>query len=76
MMMGNWGRQSNLQNAVSACERFGLSGDEAKALIAEMTAIVRDNWKQVFSDSGVPEGDLHYLAQATLMNESVFYDLT
>lgn len=61
---------------MSACERFGLSVDEAKALVEEITATVRDNWKQMFSDSGVPEGDLHYLAQATLMNESVFYDLT
>ncbi|GGY86186.1 type II toxin-antitoxin system HipA family toxin [Marinobacter zhanjiangensis] len=75
MIVGNWGRQSNLQNAVSACERFGLSFDEAKELVDEITATVRNNWEKVFADSGVPEGDLQYLSQATLLGESVFYDL-
>jgi len=40
-----------------------------------MTAIVRKNWKKVFANAGVPEGDLRYLSQATLLSESVFYEL-
>ena len=40
-----------------------------------MTATVRKNWRKVFADAGVPEGDLSYLSQATLLSESVFYEL-
>ena len=75
MVIGRWGRQSNLQNAVSECERFGLSPDEAREIVEAMTATVRNNWETVFADSGVPEGDRRYLSRATLLSESVFHEL-
>jgi serine/threonine-protein kinase HipA len=75
MIVGEWGRQSNLQNAVSNCERFGLGFDEATEVVEEMTATIRKNWRKVFADAGVPEGDLSYLSQATLLSESAFYKL-
>jgi len=75
MIVGAWGRQSNLQNAVSKCERFGLGFDEAKEIVDKMTATVRKNWKKVFAEAGVPEGNIRYLSQATLLSESVFYEL-
>lgn len=75
MTVGKWGRQSNLQNAVGECERFGLGQDEAKAITEEITTTVRNNWENVFADSGVPEGDRRYLSQATLLSESIFYEL-
>lgn len=68
MIVGEWGRRSNLQNAVSACERFGLEPGEAGDIVDEMTATVRNNWEQVFADSGVPEGDRQFLSQATLLD--------
>lgn len=76
MIVGEWGRRSNLQNAVSACERFGLEPGEAQTIVDEITATVRNHWEQVFADAGVPEGDRHYLSRATLLSESVFYELT
>ena len=75
MAVGKWGRQSSLQNAVSECERFGLGRDEAEAIAEEMTTTVRNNWVEVFADSGVPEGDRQYLSRATMLSESVFYEL-
>ena len=40
-----------------------------------MTATVRKNWKKIFAEAGVPEGNIRYLSQATLLSESVFYEL-
>ncbi|TGG93894.1 type II toxin-antitoxin system HipA family toxin [Natronospirillum operosum] len=76
MIVGAWGRQSNLQNALSECERFGLGIDEATEIVETMTATVRNHWEQVFADSGVPEGDRQYLSRATILGESVFYELS
>lgn len=75
MAVGAWGRQSNLQNAVSECERFGLGFDNATKMVQKMTTTVRNNWERVFADSGVPEGDRRYLSRATLLGESVFYEM-
>lgn len=75
MIVGRWGRQSNLQNAVSASERFGLGPDEGREIVEAMTATVRNNWETVFADSGVPEGDRRYLSRATLLSESIFHEL-
>lgn len=75
MTVGNWGRQANLKNALSRCEHFGLMRPEADSLVDEMVTLVRDNWRDVFTDAGVPEGDRNYLSRATILSESVFYDL-
>ena len=75
MVVGRWGRPSNLQNAVSASERFGLGPNEAREIAEAMTATVRNNWETVFADSGVPEGDRRYLSRATLLSDSVFHEL-
>ena len=74
MIVGRWGRQSNLQNAVSECERFGLDPNEATGIVEEMTSTIRDDWEKVFADSGVPEGDRRYLSRATLLSESIFHE--
>lgn len=75
MTVGDWGRKSNLQNALSACERFGLDAESAKAIIEEMESIVRENWVSVFTSAGTPEADLTYLSQATILSESIHYPL-
>lgn len=75
MIVGRWGRHSNLQNAISECERFGLAFAEATEILEQMTATIRDSWQKVLADSGVPEGDCRYLSQATMLSESVFHEL-
>lgn len=75
MEIGEWGRKSNLQNAISDCERFGLVVDEADEIMREMVKVVEGNWRQVFADAGVPDGHLDFLSTSTIASESVFYEL-
>jgi len=75
MEVGEWGRRSNLENALSACERFGLERPEAEQIVGDMVGLVRDHWRDVLSRAGAQEGDLNYLGRATILSESIFYDL-
>ncbi|MEX0604850.1 MAG: HipA domain-containing protein [Marinobacter sp.] len=75
MVVGEWGRQANLKNAISDCGRFGLEKDHASEMIERMVDIVREHWRDIFSEAGTPEGDLSYLSQATILSESIFYDV-
>lgn len=75
MTVGQWGRQANLDNALSDCGRFGLAHDKADDIIKTLTSTVKNNWLRVFKEAGVPEGDLDYLGRATMVSESIFFDL-
>jgi serine/threonine-protein kinase HipA len=75
MVVGEWGRKANLENAISGCVRFGLEKDQASEAIKEMVDVVRKLWRETFSEVGTPEGDLNYLSQATILGESIFYDV-
>ncbi|HET8800015.1 MAG TPA: HipA domain-containing protein [Marinobacter sp.] len=75
MTVGKWGRKANLENAISDCIRFGLEKDQAAEIVNRMVDVVREHWRETFSESGTPEGDLNYLSQATILSESIFYGL-
>ncbi|MCL7943411.1 HipA domain-containing protein [Marinobacter sp. ATCH36] len=75
MVVGEWGRKANLKNAISNCGRFGLEKDQASEMIERMVEVVRKHWWEMFSQAGTPEGDLNFLSQATILSESIFYDL-
>jgi serine/threonine-protein kinase HipA len=75
MAVGEWGRKANLQNAISNCERFGLDNGHAKTVIEKMVNVVEKYWRETFSAAGTKDGDLNYLAQATILSESIFYEL-
>jgi serine/threonine-protein kinase HipA len=75
MVVGEWGRKANLMNAISNYSRFGLERDQSGEMVTGMVDIVREHWRDTFSEAGTPEGDLNYLSQATILSESIFYDL-
>lgn len=75
MAVGKWGRKSNLENAISDCDRFGLEKDHASEIVEQMVDVVRKRWHETFAGAGTPDGDLNYLSQATILSESIFYHL-
>jgi len=75
MTVGVWGRRANLKNSISSCDRFGLETRQAAAMVKKMVDVVRLHWQETFAEAGIPEGDLSYLSRATILSESIFYDL-
>lgn len=75
MVVGQWGRRANLDNAISHCDRFGLGRKDATAMVAHMVKVVRSHWRAVFAEAGVPEGELDELSQTTILDESIFENL-
>ena len=62
---GRFGRAASLYNILSHCDAFGLSQEDAQALIARMLAVVR-GWREFFIDRGVPQRSIEMLEQAML----------
>lgn len=65
MSIGHFGREATLQNALSRNERFGLTEEEARNLIEQMTKTVQ-NWEEIFHEQGVSERDIDILSPSML----------
>jgi serine/threonine-protein kinase HipA len=63
--VGRFGRAASLYNILSRCEAFGLTKEDAKALIDGMLAVVR-SWREVFVKYGVEHRSIEMLEQAML----------
>ena len=63
--VGRFGRAASLYNIFSQCETFGLTKDEALALVTDMLVIVR-TWRGFFADRGVEPRSIDMLDQAIL----------
>lgn len=63
--VGRFGRAAGLYNILSQCDAFGLSKDEAQALIDGMLAVVR-GWREFFIERGVEHRSIEMLEQAML----------
>lgn len=61
--VGSQGRLATLDNALSACGRFGLTPAQAAAVIERITMTVRA-WKNHFEAQGISGTDLDVLASA------------
>lgn len=61
MHVGSQGKMADLNNAVSQCEGFGLSKEEAVIIIDRLQGIVK-GWREVFLDAGVTEIEVSALA--------------
>ncbi len=61
---GDMGRLANAENLLSQCERFYLAPDDARNMIDQMEAVVRDNWYAVARREGVTEKDCEKIASA------------
>jgi serine/threonine-protein kinase HipA len=65
MEVGRFGRAASLYNILSRCDAFGLSKEEAQALIDGMLAVVR-GWREFFIERGVQHRSIEMLEQAML----------
>jgi len=63
--VGRFGRAASLYNIVSHCAAFGLSNEEAQALIDGMLAVVR-GWREFYIERGVEQRSIEMLEQAML----------
>ncbi len=63
--VGRFGRAAGLYNILSRCDAFGLSKEEARALIDGMLAVVRD-WREFYIERGVEHRSIEMLEQAML----------
>ncbi|UIJ39190.1 type II toxin-antitoxin system HipA family toxin [Desulfobaculum bizertense] len=62
--VGESGTLATLPNALSHCEDFLLTKEQARGIVRNMHARVHKHWQQVNQDAGVPEEKLPALAQA------------
>jgi len=65
MTVGEFGRTASMYNLLSQSSRFGLSVDEARAVIDSIVAVV-SKWRDVFDEMGVSAKDIEYIAPAFL----------
>ena len=56
------GNESSLRNALSQCQLFGLSKNEAQAQVARVASVVND-WRTHFEQCGVSHADIDSLAE-------------
>jgi len=63
--VGRFGRAAGLYNILSRCDVFGLTKEEAQALIDGMLAVVR-GWREFFLQRGVEHRSVEMLEQAML----------
>jgi len=61
MTVGKTGREGTLENAMSSCEQFGLSGQRAKEILGQMIETAH-NWENFFVELGVMEREIKLLA--------------
>lgn len=62
---GRFGRSAGLYNILSQCDAFGLTKDEAQALIDGLLSVVR-GWRDFFIQRGVEHRSIEMLEQAML----------
>jgi serine/threonine-protein kinase HipA len=63
--VGRYGRAASLYNILSQCDVFGLTTQEAQALIDGMLNVVR-GWREFFAQRGVEQRSVEMLEQAML----------
>jgi len=63
--VGRFGRAASLYNILSQCEAFGLTKEEAQALVQGMLDVVR-GWREFFMQQGVEPRSIDMLEQAVL----------
>lgn len=63
--VGRFGRAASLYNIVSHCDAFGLSREDAQALIDGMLNVVR-GWREFFVQRGIEQRSVEMLEQAML----------
>jgi serine/threonine-protein kinase HipA len=70
--VGRFGRAASLYNILSQCDVFGLTKEDAQALIDGMLNVVR-GWREFFIQRGVEQRSIEMLEQA-MLPQSFFRD--
>jgi len=60
MSVGEKGRLATIKNALSRCDQFGLSTQDAKKMVEELKEHTK-NWKLLFEECGVSEREIQLL---------------
>ena len=60
MSVGKRGREASLKNALSRAVRFGLSEEEARAVVEKVAETVR-GWREHFAAVGCPDSEIRAL---------------
>jgi serine/threonine-protein kinase HipA len=60
MVVGIEGKKAAISNALSQCERFRLSRDQAQSIVQGMEAVVAD-WRDLFKRCGVSKANIRAL---------------
>jgi serine/threonine-protein kinase HipA len=61
-IVGEQARDSTLDNALSQCELFGLTSDQAVEIVTEVIRVI-GGWKAHFAEQGVSAPDIDFLAE-------------
>jgi len=59
--VGPYGTASTIENALSQCDRFLLTRNEALRIVGEVKSVA-PTWREVFADAGVSQTDRYRLA--------------
>ena len=61
MSVGEQGREATLENALSRSARYGLSKEDARAIVQQLVEIV-SGWREHFEECGVSRRQVEFLA--------------
>lgn len=67
LIVGEQGRLATVENVLSQPFSFGLDHDDALNIVSDMAMAVKNNWREVFKSSNVPEtlyGELRHTSFA------------
>ena len=68
MSVGEEGKKASIKNALSQCERYHLSHEEAFRIVVEMKNIVA-GWREHFKKCGVNEKELRVLENSFALKD-------
>jgi len=63
LIVGDYGTEGSVRNALSQCEKFNLSKNEAQSMVDEMRSTI-SSWKRHYQSCGVSEHDIKEIEMA------------
>ena len=72
MEVGEQGKLATIANALSSSRQFGLSREEAGAMIAEMESLIRANWRDACDQSEMPARVADNLWHRAVLSPAIF----
>lgn len=73
LIVGRYGAEATIRNALSYCNAFTLSPEEAREIAEDMIRIMQRDWKNIFTNAGVSAETIASIEWAVL-HDDVFID--